>query len=89
VTQSTGSWRYALPASPEWELGDAIATLLEQLPPDPALWESLAAWADVAVVCELHVHDVARSGNVPPDTLARLAERRLALRLEIRALRAD
>jgi hypothetical protein len=89
LTQSTGSWRYALPASPEWELGDAIATLLEQLPPDPALWESLAAWAEVAVVCELHVHDVARSGNVPPDTWARLAERRLALRLEIRALRAD
>ena len=89
VAQSTGTWRYALPASPEWELGDAIDTLLEQLPADPALWESLASWADVAVVCELYVHDLARAGNVPPDTLARLAERRLALRLEIRALHAE
>ena len=89
IAQSTGSWRYALPASPEWELGDAIDTLLERLPADPALWESLAGWADVAVVCELHVHDVARSGNVPPDTLARLAERRLALRLDIRVLRVE
>ena len=36
IVQPTGSWRYALPASPEWELGDAIHTLLEQLPGDPA-----------------------------------------------------
>ena len=84
VAQRTGSWTYALPASPEWELGDAIDTLLEQLPADPALWESLAGWADVAVVCELYVHADDGSARLPPDTLARLAERRLALRLEIR-----
>ena len=84
VTQHTGTWTYALPASPEWELGDAIDTLLEQLPADPALWESLAGWADVAVVCELYVHDAGGGARVPPDTLARIAERRLALRLEIR-----
>lgn len=86
VTQRTGSWTYALPASPEWELGDAIDTLLEQLPPDPALWESLACWAEVEVVCELYVHDIDRAASLPPDTLARLSERRLALRLEIRGL---
>lgn len=84
VTQRTGTWTYALPTSPEWELGDAIDTLLERLPPDPALWESLAGWADVAVVCELYVYDTDRAARLPPDTLARLAERRLALRLEIR-----
>lgn len=83
VAQATGVWTYALPASPEWELADAIDTLLEQLPPDPALWESMAGWAEVAVVCALYVHDVNRSGALPPDTLARLAERRLTLRLEI------
>ena len=89
VKQSIGTWRYALPASTEWELGDAIDTLLEQLPADPALWESLAGWADVAIVCELYVHqrvphDRSHAAEVPPDTLARVAERRLALRLEIR-----
>lgn len=84
VPQRTGMWSYALPASPEWELGDAIDTLLERLPADPALWESLAGWADVGVVCELFVHDTDRAARLSPDTLARIAERRLALRLEIR-----
>jgi len=83
VSQPTGVWSYALPASPEWELGDAIDTLLEQLPADPALWESIAGRAEVAVVCALYVHDADRAATLPPDTLARLAERRLALRLEI------
>jgi len=85
VTQPTGVWRYALPASPEWELSDAIDTLLEQMPADPALWESLSGWADVAVICGLYVHDVNRGADLHPDTLARLAERRVALRLEIRS----
>lgn len=86
ITQHTGIWSYSLPASPEWELGDAIDTLLERLPHDPALWESLAGWATVAVVCGLFVHDINRVADVPPDTLARLAERRLALSLEIRGV---
>ena len=84
VVQQTGVWTYALPASPEWELGDAIDTLLERLPHDPALWESLAGWATIAVVCGLFIHDADRAADVAPDTLARLAERRLALNLHIR-----
>jgi len=84
--QRTGVWSYALPASPEWELGDAIDTLLERLPHDPALWESLAGWATVAVVCGLCIHELGRAADLEPDTLARLAERRLALRLEIRGV---
>lgn len=89
VVQRTGVWSYSLPASPEWELGDAIDTLLEQLPADPALWESIAAWADVAVVCGLYVHDIDRAADIEPDTLARLAERRLALRIEIRGMASE
>jgi len=84
TVQRTGLWTWALPASPEWELGDAIDTLLERLPHDPALWESLAGWATVAVVCGLYIHDVDRVADLAPDTLARLAERRLALSLQIR-----
>ena len=84
VVQRTGVWVYALPASPEWELGDAIDTLLERLPHDPALWESLASWASLAVICGLFIHDADRAADLAPDTLARLAERRLALSLQIR-----
>ena len=84
VVQRTGVWAYALPASPEWELGDAIDTLLERLPHDPALWESLASWANVAVICGLFIHDADRVADLAPDTLARLAERRLGLSLQIR-----
>jgi hypothetical protein len=86
VSQQTGIWSYALPASPEWELGDAIDTLLERLPHDPALWESLAGWAAVGVVCGLFIRDVDRAADLSPDTLARLAERRLALSLHIRGI---
>jgi hypothetical protein len=89
VAQRTGIWSYVLPASPEWELGDAIDTLLEQFPADPALWESLAGWAEVVVVCGLYVHDIDRAANLEPDTLARLAERRLSLRLEIRGVASE
>jgi uncharacterized protein DUF4279 len=84
TVQRTGIWSWALPASPEWELGDAIDTLLERLPHDPALWESMAGWSTVAVVCGLYIHDVDRVAQLSPDTLARLAERRLALTLHIR-----
>ena len=86
VTQHAGTWSYSLPASPEWELGDAIDTLLERLPHDPALWESLAGWAAVSVVCGLFISDVDRAADLSPDTLARLAERRLALSLHIRGI---
>ena len=89
VMQRTGIWSYALPASPEWEFGDAIDTLLERLPHDPALWESLAGWATVAVVCGLYIHDVDRVADLTPDTLARLAERRLALSIQVRGVSLD
>jgi len=83
VVQRTGVWAYALPASSEWELDDAIDTLLDRLPHDPALWESLASWANVAVICGLFIHDTDRAADLAPDTLARLAERRLALILQM------
>jgi len=67
----------------------AAKTVLERLPADPALWESLAGWAEVVVVCGLYVHDIDRAADLAPDTLARLAERRLSLRLEIRGVASE
>ena len=83
VTQRIGVWSYALPASAEWELGDAIHTLLEQLPADPALWESLAAEYATDVFCGLYLSAVNRGTELSVETMALLAERRLRLGLDI------
>jgi len=83
VIQRIGVWAYRLPASPEWELGDAIRTLLEQLPPDPALWEALASEFRTDVFCGLFLGDTNRGAEIPVETLALLAERRLTLSLDI------
>jgi len=40
-------------------------------------------------VCGLYVHDIDRAADLAPDTLARLAERRLSLRLEIRGVASE
>lgn len=83
IEQRTGIWSYALPASPEWELGDAIRTLLEQLPSDPALWESLAMEFSTDVFCALFLDAPNRLAILPVETLALLAERRLQLTLDL------
>ena len=85
VTQRTGIWTYALPSSREWVLGDAIRTLLEQLPADPALWEMLATEYETDVFCGLFLANVNRGTEIPVETLALLAERRLKLGLDIYA----
>ncbi len=83
VVQQTGIWIYALPASTEWELGDAIRTLLDRLPADPSLWESLAAEFDTDVFCGLFLAASNRGTELPLDTMALLVERRLPLGLDI------
>ena len=83
VEQPTGIWSYALPASPEWELGDAIRTLLEQLPSDPALWESLALEFSTDVFCAIFLDAPNRLAILPVETLDLLAERRLQLTFDL------
>jgi hypothetical protein len=85
VTQRIGIWSYALPASREWVLGDAIRTLLEQLPADPALWEALASEFATDVFCGLFLSSMNRGTELPVETLALLAERQLKLGLDIYA----
>ena len=83
VTQPTGMWSYDLPASSEWELSDAIRTLLDSFPADPALWESLATEFRTDVFCGLFLHESNRGTQISIDTMALLVERRLALGLDI------
>lgn len=83
VTQSTGMWSYDLPASSEWELSDAIRTLLDRFPADPALWESLATEFRMDVFCGLFLHERNRGTEISIETMALLVERRLPLGLDI------
>ena len=83
VAQRTGMWCFELPASTEWELSDAVRTLLEQLPADPALWESLAAEFKTDVFCGLFLADANRGTELSLETMALLVERRLPLGLDI------
>ena len=83
VTQRVGIWTYKLPHSSEWELGDAIETLLERLPADPALWETLATEFETDVFCGLFLSEANRGTTLRIETMALLAERRLELALDI------
>jgi hypothetical protein len=89
VTQQIGIWTYKLPASSEWELGDAIQTLLERLPADPALWETLAGEFKTDVFCGLFLSAANRGTELRVETMALLAERRLTLGLDIYARGAE
>ena len=83
ATQETGIWIYELPASTEWELSDAIRTLLDKFPADPALWESLATEFRMDVFCGLFLHERNRGTQISIETMALLVERRLPLGLDI------
>ena len=83
VVHETGIWSYDLPASTEWELSDAIRTLLDRFPADPALWESLAAEFTTDVFCGLFLHAANRGTQISLETMALLVERRLPLGLDI------
>ncbi len=83
TTQGSGIWSYRLPASSEWELSDAIRTLLDKFPADPALWESLATEFRMDVFCGLFLHESNRGTEISIETMALLVERRLPLGLDI------
>ena len=86
ITQRTGMWSYELPASPEWELSDAVRTLLERLPADPALWESLAMDYKIDLFCGLFLAARNSGTELMLETMALLVERRLPLGLDIYGL---
>lgn len=65
VTQPTGVWLYDLPQSTEWELGDAIGTLLDQSPSDLDTWQQLRARATLEIWCGLHLGSWNREADFP------------------------
>jgi Domain of unknown function (DUF4279) len=89
VVQRTGIWIFALPESREWELANAIRTLLARLPEELLVWERLRAQAETDVFCGLHLDRWNRGVELPPELLRQLADRRLSLGLDIYARGSD
>ncbi len=85
LTDPPGIWIYELPRSPEWELADALDTLLSLFPDDPGVWASLHELADLHVVCHLVVAGPGRDASLPPQTLDALAARHLSLGIQLTA----
>lgn len=85
LTNPPGIWIYELPRSPEWELADALDTLLTLFPDDPRVWATLDELADLHVVCHLVVAGPGRDASIPPQTLEALASRRLSLGIQLTA----
>jgi len=85
VTQRIGIWTYGLTEDPssEWELDDAIIALLQRLPSDLALWKELGAQYKLDIFCGLFMGGDNQGADLPAATLRLLAERGLALSLDI------
>ncbi len=83
ITQRTGIWILELAESTEWQLADGITTLLDQLPNDLRVWRNLTSKATVDLYCGLHLANWNRGVELPADVLGRLAERGIALHLDI------
>ena len=83
VIQRTGVWYVDLAESSEWVLDDAITTLLERLPSDPSVWRDLAATHSIDLLCGAFLLGWNRSFVLSPETLTALADRHMALSVDI------
>jgi hypothetical protein len=83
ITQRSGVWILELTESAEWQLADGITTLLERLPNELRVWRSLTSKATVDLYCGLHLAAWNRGVELPPGLLGQLAERGIALHLDI------
>ncbi len=85
VAQHSGSWIYALGngSSPEWDLDDAIATLLGRLPADLMVWDDLGRRFRLDLFCGLFLGSPNQGCVLRPSTLRLMADRGLKLSLDI------
>jgi hypothetical protein len=85
VVQRIGIWTFGLSeqSSPEWELDDVIGALLARLPAEKEIWESLSTRFKLDVFCGLFLGSDNQGADLRPETIRALAERNLALGLDI------
>ena len=81
--QRHGMWRLmAADCEPE-ALDSQIIGLLNQVTQDLAIWKQIAASHEVDIFCGLFMNESNEGLRLSPQTLARLAERGIALDLDI------
>lgn len=87
MIQRSGIWSYALGdgSSTEWELDDAITTLLGRLPADPAVWADLGRRFRLDLFCGVFLGSPNQGCVLLPSTLRLMADRGLTLSLDIYA----
>jgi hypothetical protein len=79
----TGSWVLDRPVSEDATIGEAVRALLLSLPDDRSVWASLNSRFTVDLICDLTVRCVNRGFEVPPETLALVAQRGITLGFDI------
>jgi len=84
VVQRTGVWLVDFTGSPdEWTLEDAIDELLGRLPAELTTWKELAMTCRLEVTCGVQMRSFNRGVHLSSAVLQRLAERQLAIDLDI------
>lgn len=83
VRQRTGVWTLRLDVAADWTLGVAMERLLDQLPAPGPVWDELATRYRLEVFCALYLQAWNRGFVLEPEQLARMAERRLVLGVDV------
>jgi uncharacterized protein DUF4279 len=83
VTQWTGVWYLSIERTSEYQLSEAIGMLLDRLPDDPQLWFDLNKQYNMSLFCGLFLNQYSRESVLPPELLARVSARHLALSFDI------
>lgn len=81
-----GRWALKAPSRRPANPDAQIAALLGSLSPDPEVWRDLAAHHVVTLQLTLYLDALSEETALAPETLALLAARGIALRLEIFAM---
>lgn len=78
-----GSWIFNYEPLAEETVGEAIATLLGQLPDDEELWKSLTTRFKVDLICDVFVRGVNQGLEIAPAVIQLLARRNITLGIDI------
>lgn len=85
TTATFGSWTVRLTSeeTDEWDVTEAVRTLIARFPQAPAVWEQLPAGAQVRLSFGLHLETRNQGFSIPADILKFAADRNIELDFDI------